>query len=126
MEYEKIIIDLLVRVKELEDRVTILEGKESNKISNVNATSKEEISGGQKYRALSLYLKNSNLDHIKMTFTEIEEVLGFSLPPCARAHRENWSNTTTISLPCSWLKVGYKSVEVDMAGEYVVFEKDLF
>lgn len=38
------------------------------------------------------YLINLNQDIVKLTFNEIEEILGFELAPSARTHRHNWSN----------------------------------
>lgn len=38
------------------------------------------------------YLINSNQDIVKLTFNEIEEILGFDLAPSVRTHRPNWSN----------------------------------
>ena len=124
MNYDQIILELLSRIKALEEKVAILETKETT-ISQPNCNNmKKDISGGQRYRALSSYLKNSNLERIKMTFSEIENIIGFSLSPSAYKNRASWANSTSQSLACSWLKVGYKTVEVNIAAMYVVFEKE--
>ena len=59
-----------------------------------------------------------------MSFAEIEKVIGFSLSPSARKNRANWANSRSQSLACSWLKVGYRTVEVNLEREFVVFEKN--
>ena len=56
-------------------------------------------------------------------FGDIEKAIGFSLPDSAREHRAFWANTTTHSIALSWLSVGYKTVDVDLEKEIIVFEK---
>ena len=141
MDYNNIILELLDRIKTLENKVSALEAKinninneESVNLSQENNYEDEEneykglneleISSGGKYYSFTNYLRNSNLDHLEMTFDEIENILGFNLPSSIRKHRANWSNTTTLSFPCSWLKAGYKTREVDMFKETVTFYKD--
>ena len=58
-----------------------------------------------------------------ISFEDIEKTIGFSLPDSAREHRAFWANTTTHSIALSWLSVGYKTVDVDIEKEIVVFEK---
>jgi hypothetical protein len=59
-----------------------------------------------------------------MTFREIEALIGSPLPPSARRHRAWWSNNPTNSvITCAWLDAGYRSAEVDMAGEKLVFRR---
>ena len=126
MENSKIILEMLERIKTLEervDRLTELYEKESGQKKEANPN---EITGGGKYRYLSSYLKSSGKDQIRMTFAEIEKLIGFPLSPSARKNRANWANSETQSLACSWLKVGYKTVEVNLEKEYVVFEKNIF
>lgn len=126
MNYEKIIIELLDRIKTLEEKVAKLEEVKTNQVSMGNAGKSEEITGGHKYRALTLYLKKSNFERIKLTFAEIEKIIGSPLSYSARTNRANWANSTSQSLACSWLKVGYKTVEVNLLSEYVVFEKGIY
>lgn len=126
MDNSKIILEMLERIKTLEervDRLTELCEKEPQPKKESNPT---QITGGGKYRYLSSYLKNSGKDQIRLTFAEIENLIGFQLSPSARKNRANWANSETQSLACSWLKVGYKAVEVNLEKEYVVFEKTFF
>ena len=60
---------------------------------------------------------------MSLTFSQIENAIGFSLPESARQYREFWANTTTHSIALSWLSVGYKTVDVNLANETVVFER---
>jgi hypothetical protein len=156
MDYNNIILELLDRIKTLENKVTDLENRlnnininnDDNKVdvptpinNNVNeepvsqSTYQEEnynapyqfkndMLGGDKYIRLTNYLKSSNENCINLSFSNIESILGFSLNASARKHRAQWSNTTTISFPCSWIKAGYKVAAVDIANEEVEFIKD--
>lgn len=131
MDYNNIILELLDRIKtlenkvsELEDKIDILVKDESINLNSEEEVKEIEISSGGKYYSLSNYLNNSNEEFVSLSFNEIENILGFKLPPSVRKHRANWSNTTTLSFPCSWLKVGYKTVEVNMIKEEVTFQKD--
>lgn len=120
MDYDRIILEMLNRISVLEEKVAHLE---SSAQSN-GETSQVESSGvSKKYRLLADYLYNSNQDTIKLSFDEIENILGFKLPNSALVHRAFWANTTTHSIALSWLNVGYETVEVDLNRKYIVFEK---
>ena len=77
-----------------------------------------------KYAALETYLRESGQEAISMTFGDIEKIIGADLPPSAFKHRPWWSNNQSNSvITSSWLKAGYKTENVDMAGEKLVFVK---
>ena len=77
-----------------------------------------------KYAALEVHLRESGQDSVTMTFAEIERVIGADLPPSAFKHRPWWSNNPSNSvITHSWLKAGYKSENVDMAGKTLDFVK---
>jgi hypothetical protein len=59
-----------------------------------------------------------------MSFAEIEAVVGAPLPLSARRHRGWWSNNPGNSgATRAWLDAGYRTAEVDMAGERLVFRR---
>ena len=77
-----------------------------------------------KYAALETYLLESGQEVVSMTFGDIEKIIGADLPPSAFKHRPWWSNNPSNSvITNSWLKAGYKTENVDMAGEKLVFVK---
>ena len=77
-----------------------------------------------KYAALEAHLRQSGQDAVPMTFADIERVIGADLPPSAFKHRPWWSNNPSNSvITNSWLKAGYKTENVDMAGKKLVFVK---
>ena len=77
-----------------------------------------------KYAALEVHLRKSGQESVTMTFAEIERVIGADLPPSAFKHRPWWSNNPSNSvITHSWLKAGYKTENVDMAGKKLHFVK---
>ena len=119
MDYDKIILDLLNRIVILEDKVAKLEKLGSGAQSgNVDLPA-----GSKKYRFLSDYLHQSNSSRVKLSYSEIEDILKFKLPDSAVTHRAFWANTTSHSIALSWLSVNYSIVEVNLEDKYVVFEK---
>lgn len=75
-----------------------------------------------KYQALENHLRVTGFQKIPMTFKEIEAIIGTDLPASARKHRPWWSNNPSNSsiTPC-WLSAGYKTSEVDLGNERLVF-----
>ena len=119
MDYDKIILDLLNRIVTLEERVAVLE-----KIGNdTQSTNSDSPTGSKKYRFLSDYLYQSNSPRVKLSYSEIEEILNFKLPDSAATHRAFWANTTSHSIALSWLSVNYSVVEANLDEKYIVFEK---
>ena len=47
------------------------------------------------YRALHAYLNGRYADVVVLTFSEIEDLLGFALPDAARVRAEWWTNDVT-------------------------------
>ena len=77
-----------------------------------------------KYDALTLYLKGCPGSQIPMTFAEIEQVIGKSLP-ASRKYNAWWSNNPTNNVMTkAWLAAGYRTEQVDPVRERVVFVRD--
>lgn len=77
-----------------------------------------------KYSPLEKFLSRSGGEFVPMQFSDIEDVLGFQLPPSARNHRAWWSNNTSNGVMTNaWLSAGYRSGKVDMEGERLVFRR---
>jgi len=76
----------------------------------------------RKYEPLTRHLVGRNAPRIAMRFDEIERVLGFALPRSSRRYRACWSNNPRNSVMTkAWLAAGYKSREVEMENEQVIF-----
>jgi len=78
---------------------------------------------GEKYVALTNYLKHADKDRITLKFDEMERIIGFDLPASARKYKEFWSSPKTHTLPFCFLSAGYQKVEADIVAEYIVLEK---
>lgn len=77
-----------------------------------------------KYKALADYLAEAGTERVPLTFSQVEEIIGAQLPMSARKHRPWWSNNpTNARITDAWLQAGYKSAQVDMGGEKLVFIK---
>ena len=115
MEYERIILEMLDRIKQLENKVEVL-------TKNAQLPPENKGKASSKYRHLTAYLGKQE-SPVKLSFGEIEAIVGFSLPASAYSYREFWANTKSHSIALSWLSIGYRTVEVSIEQKYVVFEK---
>jgi hypothetical protein len=78
-----------------------------------------------KYEPLADFLKKQPSGEVRMSFTEIERVIGGKLPPKAQHHRAWWSNSPSNNVMTkAWLKAGFRSEQVDMAERKLVFRRE--
>ena len=78
-----------------------------------------------KYSPLENHLVNKGFSQIPMSFSDIETIIHDSLPPSARKHRAWWSNNPSNSvITFAWLNAGYKTAQVDLESEKLVFVRD--
>jgi hypothetical protein len=77
-----------------------------------------------RYANLGQFLKAQKGERVPMTFADIERITNAKLPPSAHKHRPWWSNNPTNSVMTRvWLEAGFKSEQVDMAGQRLVFRR---
>jgi hypothetical protein len=75
-----------------------------------------------KYETLPQFLARTDGSAHRMSFSQIERVLGFKLPKSAYEHEAWWSNNATgHSHARVWLKFGWRTEAVDLAGRKVTF-----
>ena len=130
MDTNLIILELLSRIKILEEKVKILEEKnlechtsDMNKAVRPDFPS-DKISG--KYRPLAEYLYDKWEKKITLTYAEIESILDFKLPPTAyKIPTSYWANTLTHTYAASWLAIGYKT-KVNIEALSVTFERIIY
>jgi hypothetical protein len=79
--------------------------------------------GHNKYAALSTLLLEEKRDRIEVSFGDIEEVLGFPLPPSSRNHAAHWSGYAGSAVVRAIKDVGWSASHVDLKGEHVVLER---
>ena len=79
-----------------------------------------------KYEPIRTYLTNSRNQNEILSYSELEIILGFTLPDSAYTHREWWANETiqsTRHTHCKeWIEAGWKVKNVNL-GVNVIFEK---
>lgn len=122
MDYDRIILEMLDRIKILEEKVAVLEQFPQ---SSASLKSVGEGSGTKKYQALTEYLLAEEKTVISLRFADIEDILGFRLPNSAYTHRAYWSNTKTHSVSLSWLNAGFETTSVDLEEHTVTFQRGL-
>jgi hypothetical protein len=73
-----------------------------------------------KYSPLKDYLRAAEDDEIELSFSEIEEILGFTLPSSAHKYSAWWSNGGQ-SHSHAWLDVGWKVEDSNFADQTIRF-----
>jgi len=77
-----------------------------------------------KYEPLPQFLASESTSLKRLSFAEIERILGFKLPKSAYQHEAWWSNNATgHSHARTWLQAGWRTEEVDLAGRKVTFQR---
>lgn len=78
-----------------------------------------------KYDALGSFLRSQGREHVPMTFREIERVTGTKLPN-SKQYPAWWSNNTWNNVMTKvWLEAGYRTEQVDIAHERLVFRREV-
>jgi hypothetical protein len=78
-----------------------------------------------KYEPLPQFLSNKAGSLHRMSFEQIERVLGFKLPKSAYEHEAWWSNNATgHSHSRVWLSAGWRTQDVDLAARKVTFQRE--
>ena len=77
-----------------------------------------------KYEPLTELLRRQSSAVVRMSFDEIERVIGAKLPPSATLHRAWWSNNAQNNVMTrAWKDAGFESEDVDMKGRRVAFRR---
>ena len=82
--------------------------------------------GGKKtnrYSALAEYLKRRSGGLVRLSFGEIEKIIGGPLPQSAREHRAWWANDKFHSQGKAWLSAGWVSEDLDLEGKEISFSR---
>lgn len=79
---------------------------------------------GSKYYPLFLHLRERNQKTVELTLSEIEAILGESLPQTAVTDRGWWSNRGDGALQSQfWMEAGYHVTAVDLTQKTVTFQQ---
>jgi hypothetical protein len=78
-----------------------------------------------KYDPLTTFLAAKAGREIRLSFAEIEQIVGQRLPEKSKTHRPWWSNNPNNNVMTkAWLAAGYKTAQVDIAAEMLTFVAD--
>ena len=80
------------------------------------------LAKGDKYSLLLNHLRASGDEIIVLSFSQVEQIVGFNLPESAYTYPPWWANDVTHSQAIAWLDAGYYS-QADIASEKVIFRK---
>jgi hypothetical protein len=79
------------------------------------------------YRLLHKYLRDRFANRLVLSFSEIEDILGFSLPESARQQQEWWATDESVARGSaqseSWT-LASRTATVNMAAQNVMFERE--
>ncbi len=84
----------------------------------------QAVSG--KYRPLYAWLREQGdgSRDVQVTFEQVEEILGETLPPTARTHQSWWANDSVGHRQSqAWLRAGWRVSEYDLTAETVTFQR---
>jgi hypothetical protein len=94
--------------------------------ANADTTKRHGCKRAGKYRWLYEYLENRYANTVVLTFGQIEDLLGFSLPDLARTNQEWWTiaDISTAEARCSdaWT-LASRTARPNLLAQTVVFER---
>jgi hypothetical protein len=76
-----------------------------------------------KYRALWRWLRQQEIDPIRLPFAEIEQVLGFALPPSSRLHTPHWHSYDGSAVVRAIRDAGWKVANLSLVDEEVTLTR---
>lgn len=87
----------------------------------------EQIGSNEsRYAPLALFLQNQPIrqDTLVLTFQNVEDIIGDTLPPYARRHRSWWANDSVGHVQSQqWLDVGWRVSTINMNEQRVQFSR---
>lgn len=94
--------------------------------ADTDAAKRHRWNGAGKYRVLYEYLENRYANTVVLTFEQIEDLLGFTLPDLARTDQAWWTiaDTRTAEARCSdaWT-LASRTARPNLSAHTVVFER---
>lgn len=98
----------------------------SSRVDPMNDRPLPDQNAGE-YRLLHKYLRDRFADRLVLTFAQIEDLLGFSLPSPARIQREWWGAIDSLGQRTrqsdAWTLAG-RSASVNLSAQCVTFERE--
>jgi len=114
-------------IKFEETKTEIIDSSEFIEDQVIDEENSSEIKNSARsiYSPLAVYLNNlTYIDRIKLSFQEIEDILGFKLPKSAYTYRAWWANDNkTHSHSKEWLSAGWKVAYSNISNQEIDFKK---
>lgn len=80
---------------------------------------------GEKYIALTSFLEKNSAEIVKLTFKDIERIIGEKLPESAYKYPALWANSESHTIAFEWLNAGYISQNVNILDHTIEFVKSV-
>jgi hypothetical protein len=77
-----------------------------------------------RYQALWRWLDDNSADEVRLTFEEVEQILGLPLPPSARDYQTHWKGYSGTALGRAIRDAGWRAVTVGLNEQRVVLQRD--
>jgi hypothetical protein len=78
-----------------------------------------------KYAALTAYLESQATQCVRLSFVQIEKIIGCPLPSSARKHGVWWTNSPSPGRHNeAWLLVGWQTADRDMTDQSIAFQRN--
>jgi hypothetical protein len=75
-----------------------------------------------KYDPVGRYLAAADRQELRLSFAQVEKILGFSLPASARRYAAWWSNSGGSHVQAAaWLGAGFETADVDVTAGTLTF-----
>lgn len=84
----------------------------------------EDASHSGKYQELWRWLQEQGRDEVRLTFADVEQVLGMPLPQSARRHPTHWYGYEGTALGRAIRDAGWHASQVNLTDETVVLKRD--
>lgn len=76
-----------------------------------------------RYEPLTQFLQNQPGREVRLSFAQIEQIVGFKLPAAAQQERAWWSNAPVGAEDKAWLAAGFRSEAVDLVAGELTFRR---
>ena len=76
-----------------------------------------------KYTPFEIFLSGYTEEYLRISFKEIEKIIGVSLPKTAYLHENWWANTIYQPFMKIILRSGWRQKNIEMFIEFVEFER---
>ncbi len=95
-------------------------------IDYANFSTSDPSSGGGRYALLADWLQSQSghIDHVQLTFNQVEEIIQADLPPSARERRVWWANDSVgHSHSQLWLDAGWRTTYINLSEGKISFSR---